>query len=215
MGNDVVFAANKEALDKLVNLLKAQPSQILPVLQLVRSGKVVQAVSDQVKAPEDEVWPPTCIRLVKLPKYYRTAVVEEQAQKMDKQHFAHLDSETPKVLSDMLVFPTGIKESWHFPPGTKDKRVCTQVFAKQIAALNRMPALESHVIGSKTGLIDWGSFGVYSIVAKDGEDRVARIRHISGVEVFVVLGLGRGVGQIVMVLGGDKFGQGCCTSPGS
>lgn len=116
LGNDIMAQANKDALEELANLLREQPCQILPVLQLVRSGRVPTAVQAQVKGEsvEDGAWPATYIRLVKLPKYWRLAVMTKIFGEADI-NLEQVDGDYPTFVQELFVFMTGISEAWHFP----------------------------------------------------------------------------------------------------
>lgn len=117
LGNDIAQQANKDALDEIVRLLKEDQMQILPVLQLIRSGRVSQSIAASSKAStEDEFWPNTYIRLCKLPKYWRGAVVSEHCNSLDGASLEALDVKSPGAISQIFCFISGIRESWVFPP---------------------------------------------------------------------------------------------------
>lgn len=117
LGNDIAHQANKDALDEIVRLLKEDTMQILPVLQLIRSGRVSQSIAATNKTTaDDEFWPNTYIRLVKLPKYWRSAVLSERCKSLDEASLETLEVKSPGAISQIFVFVSGIRESWAFPP---------------------------------------------------------------------------------------------------
>lgn len=189
LARGLINNTNKEALTRIIKLLRSQPGQILPCLSLLESGKLLRGVRMNVCTPEEQdetPWPATYIRLCKLPKYWICAFLKNKFSHISQAQADQLIDRHGNLMMEAFWFVTATGAELQFPKGTHDKRVCTQVFSTRAAEVgHRLSTIERPLLECLLGKakLNWQTLGIYHFEAPEGEERrVAYIRHISGVK---------------------------------
>ena len=182
VANDLHELQIKEARLKIMTLLTASPSQVLPCLHALET-KFFEKKETGAKAAE---WPSTYMRCDQIPKYWLAAVLSEMEPELTESKLRSIDQFEKDSIRKILEFATGMR------PMNKLPRICLK---KSVLKLTLMDLYKQHGrrlangwVGeaiSMEGDINWAEHGVFSFAMDDAKVLVKEVCHISGSKAFI------------------------------
>lgn len=176
VANDLQQLQIKEAMGKIMDLLKASPEQVLPCLHALETKffekKVVGA-----KAAE---WPSTYMRCDQIPKYWLAALLQEMEPELTEEKLRSIDQFDKDSVRRIMEYATGMR------PMQKLPRQCLNKAVLKITLMNAYTHHGKRLANgwvaeaiNMEGKVDW-VYGVLSFAMEAENKLVKEVIHISG-----------------------------------
>lgn len=175
IATDVVEQQRKDALVKIMKLLKSKPEQVLPCLHALEQDMFLGRAS----VADAEEWPSTYMHFHQVPKYWLSALLVELVPNLDDDKMRSIDTADKDGIRQLCEFAFGLRPHSKLPRQALNKIVLANTlkvrftrFGKRISAAWVKKAINLE------GGIDWATHGVYQC-EPDATDatRVGGVKH--------------------------------------
>jgi hypothetical protein len=178
VANDLQQLQIKEAMGKIMTILRDSPEQVLPCLHALET-KFFEKKEVGAQAPD---WPSTYMRCDQIPKYWLAALLRELEPELTEERIRNIDQYDKDNIRRLAEYATGMRPMQKLPRPCLTKAVLKMTLTKSYSALGRRLA-NGWVAESidMEGKIDWASCGVFSLQeAADCSGLAKEVNHVSG-----------------------------------
>ena len=181
-------ATQKQALNRIMKALKANPEKILPLLPLAEGDLMLK----KMKTDGDlGYWPQQFNKFTQIPKDFLKNVLCELIPNLDHLILDKVQKADRNALPQIIVHCFGLDMAWPLPKGGLNKAVLKQALKTRYALLGKRPGDLINMLDDEFKLDFKGRAAVYKLLPentkKDPKHVFTEVEHISGAEAYVSL----------------------------
>ena len=181
-------ATQKQALNRIMKALKANPEKILPLLPLAEGDLMLK----KMKTDGDlGYWPQQYNKFTQIPKDFLKNVLCELIPNLDHLILDKVQKADRNALPQILVHCFGLDMAWCLPKGGLNKAVLKQALKTRYVLLGKRLGELINMLDDEFKLDFKERAAVYKLLPentkKDPKHVFTEVEHISGAKAYVLL----------------------------
>ena len=181
-------ATQKQALNRIMKALKANPEKILPLLPLAEGDLMLK----KMKTDGDlGYWPQQYNKFTQIPKDFLKNVLCELIPNLDHLILDKVQKADRNALPQIIVHCFGLDMAWSLPKGGLNKAVLKQALKTRYALLGKRLGDLINMLDDEFKLDFKERAAVYKLLPentkKDPKHVFTEVEHISGAKAYVLL----------------------------